>query len=903
MNVPFGNTTLGKFLQDHKVGKEDKKYTHTHIYGICGGKFNITGDEIDKFYDIYYDYIFQQGGQTSLTETNSLMTCIKIDLDFKFNSDKIQRKYTQKHLEDIVKLYITSIDQWVVTSEDYQRHCFIMEKTNAKLDKHLDDGVMAIKDGIHIMFPHIVVPTYVQLKIREDVYKKAIGIFKDMGCKNEARDIVDMSVIKTNGWMVYGSSKKDSEAYVLTQIMNFKEKEDGQEDYEMEYVSTEQYSNKELCRLLSIKNGMDESIIKLEKQNEVAEGMKEYEEGGGNMKTLKTGKKGKKNKITDTYFDTIKNIVSLLGDGRADNFKQWLDIGWTLHNIENSDRMLDLWIEFSRRAPDYANECEDSCSKEWLKMKDEGYGEGSLRFWAKEDNPEKYREFISRDIRELIGKQVKSGGKQKNATNWDVAQIVHKMFKDEFVCVSGKHSTWFQYKNHRWQKLDDDTILRSKLSTEVYREYNSYLVSCQQQSFSADDDFQNVRDRICTIMRDLKQTGFKNNVMKEAVEFFYDDGQKFNDKLDNTEHNKHLLCFENGIYDLIKDEFRDGRPDDYISLCTNIEYMPYDEEDEHTMQIYDFINKVLTNADVRLYVLKYLASCLSGSTKNEEFHIWSGSGGNGKSKIIELFEAAFGDYACKLPIEVLTKGRNKAGQASPEKAVLKGRRLAVLQEPDEGAKLDVGLMKELTGGDKIQARPLYGMPIEFKPQAKFVLTCNDKPQLPYHDEGTWRRVRLVEFLSRFVDNPDPSEPHEFKKDRSIADNFHYWKEAFMSILIHYHGIYKKEGIKEPNEVKFYTEQFRKSNDIFGEFIRDCIVEVPGAYFDTTELKTFFKGWITQTVGGNIAKQMKDVVIYFKKHFASKYVEQTHKKSGWRDITHKDLLKKDDDDIMMDELDN
>ena len=107
MNVPFGNTTLGKFLQDHKVGKEDKKYTHTHIYGICGGKFNITGDEIDKFYDIYYDYIFQQGGQTSLTETNSLMTCIKIDLDFKFNSDKIQRKYTQKHLEDIVKLYIT----------------------------------------------------------------------------------------------------------------------------------------------------------------------------------------------------------------------------------------------------------------------------------------------------------------------------------------------------------------------------------------------------------------------------------------------------------------------------------------------------------------------------------------------------------------------------------------------------------------------------------------------------------------------------------------------------------------------------------------------------------------------------------------------------------------------------
>ena len=113
----------------------------------------IFSDEIDKFYDIYYDYIFQQGGQTSLTETNGLMTCIKIDLDFKF-IDKIQRKYTQKHLEEIVKLYITSLISEVVTSEDYQT-LFYHGKTNAKLDKHLDDGVMAIKDGIHIMFPHI----------------------------------------------------------------------------------------------------------------------------------------------------------------------------------------------------------------------------------------------------------------------------------------------------------------------------------------------------------------------------------------------------------------------------------------------------------------------------------------------------------------------------------------------------------------------------------------------------------------------------------------------------------------------------------------------------------------------------------------------------------------------------
>ena len=233
MNNTFQWTELGKFLTSRKAA--DKNYTHTHMYGACGGKFNIVGEDIETFYDLYYDYIFNQGGQTTLTETNSTLTCVKIDLDFKYNSNKIERRYTQKHVEDIVRLYIESLDQWILTSDENQRHCFVMEKTGAKLDKHLDEGEMAIKDGIHIMFPFIVIPTYIQLKIREDVYKKAAYIFKEMECKNEPRDIVDMSVIKTNGWMLYGSSKKDSEAYVLTQIINF-----SSEDYSLETISVEQ---------------------------------------------------------------------------------------------------------------------------------------------------------------------------------------------------------------------------------------------------------------------------------------------------------------------------------------------------------------------------------------------------------------------------------------------------------------------------------------------------------------------------------------------------------------------------------------------------------------------------------------------------------------------------------------
>ena len=393
----------------------------------------------------------------------------------------------------------------------------------------------------------------------------------------------------------------------------------------------------------------------------------------------------------------------------------------------------------------------------------------------------------------------------------------------------------------------------------------------------------------------LKETSFKSNLMTESAELFYDKEKKFLDKLDEANN---LIGFNNGVYDLKKDEFREGRPEDYISKSTNINYIPYDPDSDEVFEIYEFYKQIFVIKTVREYVLIRSSSFLSGSTKDESFDIYSGGGGNGKSKHMELVEAVFGDYAVKLPISLLTSGRAASNAATPELARTKGARLCSMQEPDSTTKINVGLMKELTGGDKIQARALYGEPFEFKPQFKMVLCCNDRPELPEKDEGTWRRVRNTEFMSKFTHDVLPEKCLHFKINEDLAENFENWAEPFMSLLIEYHKKYLKVGLKTPDEILEYTEGYRQQNDHLRDYVADmidCDIQ-SGNYLSIGEIYEQYKDWYR----GNFADRShqlprKKVQEYFNDKYG-KYVSTKKSKRGYKGLSIKSkFLESDEDD--------
>jgi P4 family phage/plasmid primase-like protien len=459
------------------------------------------------------------------------------------------------------------------------------------------------------------------------------------------------------------------------------------------------------------------------------------------------------------------------------------------------------------------------------------------------------------------------------ATEYDLANVLYKLFQDRFVCINIKNNIWYEFKNHRWIEIDSGCYLRTLISTDVhsiYRDKISQSVN-EMNSFAEDDPrWKKYRSRTHTLANIaiiLKSTSKKQNIMREAKDLFYD--PEFAKKENN---NPYLLCFKNGVFDFSTNEFRNGRPDDYLTKCTNIDYIPIEKiKKKHIDGVTDFMNKIYPDKDLRNYMWQHLASTLLGLNLNQTFNIYTGSGANGKSVLIELMSQVLGDYKGVVPITLVTQKRNSIGSASPEIAMLKDIRLAVMQEPSKGDVINEGIMKELTGDDPLTGRGLFKDPITFIPQFKLVVCTNNLFGFRSNDDGTWRRIRLCPHKAKFTDNPvdDPDEPYQYKKDKHIKKNFEKWKNAMMALLVEIAK--EKKGLVEDCEcVLEASNNYRNNQDFISQFIKVRIEKFEGGKIKKTELYETFKQWYTEEYGKNVPKG-KELYEYMEKRYG-KYIK-------------------------------
>lgn len=812
--------TIAVFLQPFRV---EKGSDHTHTsFAKPSGAFYLPSGTHAAFMDAYHAAL-TRGEDLHVTEHHRHIGPMVVDLDFRYEAPMcasidthqahLERKHGASELDAVVAAYCTQVCGLVDAPPEFD--VYVTEKSGPTLAK----GV--VKDGVHLVAPAIVTRPSMQLMMRKAALPGLADALAGLPLLNKIEDVVDEAVIERNNWLMYGSKKPGGEAYKVTRVYRCTA---AGEVRLLPETPEDAQTARQLVALFSIRNKYEELRVRPSREGDVAAFEAAREEARRRRQAVQavmmqpgdSDQPGRVNTCEDP--GAVASLVRLLDSKRASNYDSWIRVGWCLRNIDH--RLLEAWVDFSRGSPKYV---EGECARLWSVMRPGHMGLGTMHMWARQDNPEGYLEQVRTGLQDLLRKSL-------NGTHHDVALVAHHMYSHQYACASISNKTWYEFREHRWHEIDSAWSLRLHLSAEVFNEYNALALATQQRAMASHDEGEQqellkLNQRITTLALQLKRTSFKNMVMVECGELFY--REKFEDLLDSD---LNLIGFENGVYDLERFEFREGRPDDHMSFSTGISYIPWQENHPIARDIVKFWEQVHPEKALREYVLRSLASCVSGAVREERFNIWTGLGSNGKSLCVSLMEKTLGKYCCKFPVTLLTQKRAASGAATPEIAQAKGKRFACLVEPSQNEQLYVGTLKELSGSDTLQTRQLFKSPVEWRPQFKLFLLCNDLPSVPSDDGGTWRRIRVVEFGSRFTEKPDPQLPNEFNVDLTLGERLPSWAPHFAALLIEIHGSMRRclpcNRPPEPEAVTKCTRDYQRTNDNLADFLDTCIERDP-----------------------------------------------------------------------------
>ena len=904
---------LNEFLAKNSVkGKKNIVSTNTRIpdtkLKIYGGSFHVCDEEFDIFNKLYYEYIFVNKKKEYLTEKQlEHGGAMCVDFDFRYSYDVDRRLHTQEHVEDAIILYLEELKKIFEFNNTSEFEIFVFQKPNIN---RLEDKTLT-KDGIHIIFG-IQVPFNIQLYIRENIIN-LLPQHWDLPFINDYNSVLDEGISKgTTNWQLYGSRKPGNEAYELTQ------------HFKINYDNTdgEFLMNEVDVRLFNMKDNFEKLSVRYRK-NPLFQVKKELNDKFNKQTTKKIARPSSKTKIKLLIEDNEQEVISLDNIKNKDALDKAVRIMLErfstneyelieLHKYTQvlpekfyepgshllnrlvafalkytDDRLFLSWVQLRSKASDFDYNSIPELYGIWKKIAksnkmNESVTKKSILYWAKQYNREGYEEVQKESIDHAIEESINS------QTEYDKAYVLKQMFKDKYVCVSyDKKGSWFVFKNHRWVQ-DKGLSLREAISKSMYDLYSKKSERLNNEWYNydpTDDRAEFIKKKIKIIgeiMFTLKKTNDKNNIMREAMELFYDD-----DFIRNMNNKKHLLCFNNGVVDFNAKEFRDGYPDDYITLTTNINYVHFDdikhnkEYAENMENCLSFMEKLFPVKELNEYMWDHLASTLLGTNKNQTFNVYHGSGSNGKSILTDLMSVTLGEYKGTVPITLVTEKRGLIGGTSDEVLKLKGRRYAVMQEPSKGVKLNEGIMKELTGGDPIQARGLYSESEIFEPQFSLVVCTNNLFDIDSNDDGTWRRIRKCDFVSKFVDNLSDYKQEQgyiFEKDKSLKEKLPQMASIFASMLVK--RAFETEGIvKDCDMVMAASNEYRKGQDFIAGFVMENIEKTTNMKdrIKKNELSNHFKIWFQQEQGNRKMPKGHELYDYMDKKFGP------HKSTGWHGV--------------------
>lgn len=824
------------------------------------------------------------------------------------------RRYSLEDMEMLIKSYVDKLKVYIHIPKDFQ--FYLLEKEKPVIaDKN---GKRFVKDGVHIISSGHIVPNAILHKVRQEIIDDAdiIEMFADnIKPLTPLKQVIDEAVIHRNNWFLYGSGKPNDMVYKVSHIYSINTSgkmraiDVPADDVSLIKAMSHLYASnsvkvRDVAGLadLTAKAGIQQ--MGSEMNTRIKKELRKLGSGGD--------LKGPKSEVFSAEY--LKKLVDCLSPARAMDYIEWWKLGQALYNIDC--RNGNLFIDFSRRAKDKFNE--ESCIDHWLtKFPKDSVKYSSLyiqyiRKLAKADNPveyEKIESILSIKVVDEILNTFRQSIYEKKLGETTLSKLIKKFLDTscikQFVCVVGDKGArqWFVYENNRWLVDKGGVHIQKQISNEVLITFiktnsnlhleasniHSNIVSQktaeitaqrppeERSDYSGEEDIRGLPDNRTSdntnlqlehsqymdkakiaerIVIHLEETRNRDTLIKN-LGFLYNDSD-FYSKIDT---NPHVFVCKNGVLDLKELVFRQGQPEDLTTKSCLINYITMDdivaspELQEASYQLQDFLDQVLPDPEKQNYFLNIVAECLSGVVRREEAYINEGTGSNGKSKIFDLLELVFGQYAGKTNIALFTNRRDSANSPSPAIVELCGKRLVSCQEPDEGSKLSTGILKELSGGDKLTGRDL-NMPLKtFTPSHRIFMMCNDKPTIDSTDDGTWRRMRNIRFDSKFVEHDDErlldpvAFPNHFKKDPRIPEKFAKWAPILLNNLFERYKNLARTNFNTfvPECVLSAIREYKADHNIYASFVREKIVK---SVSDKLDVKAAFSEFVVYSKESN-----------------------------------------------------
>ena len=567
---------------------------------------------------------------------------------------------------------------------------------------------------------------------------------------------------------------------------------------------------------------------------------------------------------------------------RFESYDTWISVGMALKNIfQNENDAFKLFNYFSKKGSNYEGieKTKYKFATFIKKVNSNGYTVSTIYYYAIEDNKPKFIEIMNKNTFDL--------------GPTDICKYLKVMAGYKYIYkVAGDKYKLYCFNDKYWE--NDDVLLKKCISEELYNFLKMVLIEVYWNS----KDFNLLKNKI----EKLKQMAFKKELVETYKEYGVNNDINFDDKW-------WLFGFNNLVYDMEEEQFREYKFDDYISITCGYDWRePTIEEIQTVNQLIESIMPIKEERDAYLQIL---CTGIDGRCL-EKIIILNGPGGNGKGLLNDLMIAVLGNYSMIGNNAILFETA-KTG-VNPEKSNLHKKRFVIFREPSEKKKFENSVLKELSGGGLISARGLYESDTQKELNLTMIIECNKKPL--FAEEPTQaeiRRIIDIYFRSSFISDKSQIDPSKYiflanptYKTKEFQNKHKY---ALFKILIEEHKKYYKQNnntIILPKSIIDRTQLYLELSCNIVQWFKDNYTETNNTN-DICKIKDLYSEFCHSDFFYNLSKSDKkkynrpyfieymETNIFFRKYYADRHKNIRIVLKGWKKTRNDES----DDDIQSD----